>query len=79
MNNIELLSPARNAEIGIEAINHGADAVYIGPPRFGARASASNSFEDIENWLRMPTFSVQKSMLLSIQYLKIRSLKKCIV
>ena len=48
MNNIELLSPARNAEIGIEAINHGADAVYIGPPRFGARASASNSFEDIE-------------------------------
>ena len=31
---IELLSPAKNAEIGIEAINHGADAVYIGAPRF---------------------------------------------
>lgn len=48
MNKIELLSPAKNVEIGIEAINHGADAVYIGPPKFGARASASNSFEDIE-------------------------------
>lgn len=47
-NRIELLSPAKNCEIGIEAINHGADAVYIGPPKFGARASASNSFEDIE-------------------------------
>ena len=32
---IELLSPAKNADIGIEAINHGADAVYIGAPRFG--------------------------------------------
>ena len=38
---LELLSPARNADIGIEAVNHGADAVYIGGPGFGARASAA--------------------------------------
>ena len=34
-------------ECGIEAINHGADAVYIGAPKFGARAAAGNSLEDI--------------------------------
>ncbi len=44
---IELLAPAKNLECGIEAINHGADAVYIGAPRFGARAAAGNSIEDI--------------------------------
>ncbi len=44
---IELLAPAKNLECGIEAINHGADAVYIGAPRFGARAAAGNSVEDI--------------------------------
>ena len=44
---IELLAPARNLECGIEAINHGADAVYIGAPKFGARAAAVNSLEDI--------------------------------
>ena len=44
---IELLAPAKNLECGIEAINHGADAVYIGAPRFGARAAAVNSLEDI--------------------------------
>lgn len=44
---IELLAPARNVECGIEAINHGADAVYIGASRFGARASAGNSLEDL--------------------------------
>ena len=33
---IELLAPAKNMECGIEAINHGADAVYIGAPKFGA-------------------------------------------
>ena len=44
---IELLSPARNAECGIEAIRHGADAVYIGGPAFGARAAAGNSIDDI--------------------------------
>ncbi|MGL5920931.1 MAG: peptidase U32 family protein, partial [Bacteroidales bacterium] len=45
---IELLAPAKNAEIGIEAILHGADAVYIGAPKFGARAAAGNSLEEIE-------------------------------
>jgi collagenase-like PrtC family protease len=44
---LELLSPARNADIGIEAIHHGADAVYIGGPSFGARASAENTVADI--------------------------------
>lgn len=44
---IELLAPAKNLECGIEAINHGADAVYIGAPRFGARAAAGNSLKDI--------------------------------
>ncbi len=47
MRAIELLSPAKTADIGIEAIRHGADAVYIGAPRFGARAAAGNSIEDI--------------------------------
>lgn len=44
---LELLSPAKNAEFGIEAINHGADAVYIGGPAFGARAKAPNTVQDI--------------------------------
>lgn len=44
---IELLAPAKNLTCGIEAINHGADAVYIGAPRFGARAAAGNTLEDI--------------------------------
>jgi len=45
---IELLSPARDAAIGIEAVNHGADAVYIGGPAFGARAGAGNDIRDLE-------------------------------
>ena len=45
---IELLSPAKNLEVGIAAINHGADAVYIGGPSFGAREKVGNSIEDIE-------------------------------
>lgn len=49
---IELLSPARNLECGIEAIRHGADAVYIGAPCFGARAAAGNSIEDIAALVR---------------------------
>ncbi|MHB1186469.1 peptidase U32 family protein [Thiobacillus sp.] len=44
---LELLAPARDAGIGIEAVNHGADAVYIGGPSFGARAAASNDVADI--------------------------------
>jgi len=45
---IELLSPAKNLECGIEAINHGADAVYIGAPKFSARVAANNTLSDIE-------------------------------
>jgi 23S rRNA 5-hydroxycytidine C2501 synthase len=44
---LELLCPARDLEGGLAAVNHGADAVYIGAPRFGARAAAGNSLEDI--------------------------------
>lgn len=44
---IELLAPAKNADFGIEAINHGADAVYIGGPAFGARAKAPNTVQEI--------------------------------
>ena len=47
MKKIELLSPAKNLECGLAAINHGADAVYIGASQFGARAAAGNSIEDI--------------------------------
>lgn len=46
---IELLSPARNLACGLAAIDHGADAVYIGAPRFGARASAGNSLDDLQS------------------------------
>jgi putative protease len=48
MRKIELLAPAKNLETGIAAINFGADAVYIGAPKFGARATAANSIDDIE-------------------------------
>ena len=44
---LTLLAPARNLEVGIAAIQAGADAVYIGAPEFGARQAASNSLEDI--------------------------------
>ena len=44
---IELLAPARTAEIAREAIFCGADAVYLGPPQFGARSAAGNSVDDI--------------------------------
>ncbi len=49
---IELLAPAKNLEYGKAAILHGADAVYIGAPHFGARADASNSINDIEQLVR---------------------------
>ena len=45
---IELLAPARNVECAMEAIRSGADAVYIGAPRFGARAEAGNTVGDIK-------------------------------
>ena len=44
---LELLAPAKNLECGIAAIDHGADAVYIGADHFGARAAAGNSTDDI--------------------------------
>ena len=47
MRKLELLAPAKNLECGIAAIDCGADAVYIGAARFGARAAAGNSVEDI--------------------------------
>ena len=47
MTELELLAPARNADIGIAAIDCGADAVYIAGPSFGARQDAGNSIEDI--------------------------------
>ncbi|MEY2686745.1 MAG: hypothetical protein RL375_943 [Pseudomonadota bacterium] len=49
---LELLAPARDADIGIEAVNHGADAIYIGGPSFGARAAASNDVTDIERLVK---------------------------
>ena len=49
---IELLAPAKNLACGIAAIDHGADAVYIGAPRFGARAAAGNSLADIAELVR---------------------------
>lgn len=48
MTNLELLAPAKNLECGMAAIDHGADAVYIGAPRFGARAAVGNSVDDIQ-------------------------------
>lgn len=47
MTKLELLAPAKNLECGIAAVDHGADAIYIGAPRFGARVAASNSVDDI--------------------------------
>ena len=52
MRKIELLAPAKDLKCGIAAIAHGADAVYIGAQRFGARAAAGNSVEDIEQLCR---------------------------
>ena len=49
---LELLSPAGNADIGIAAIDHGADAVYIGAPKFSARADAGVSVSDITRLIR---------------------------
>ena len=48
MRQLELLAPAKNLECGIAAIDHGADAVYIGADRFGARVAAGNSVADID-------------------------------
>lgn len=47
MTPLELLAPAKNLACGMAAVDHGADAVYIGAQRFGARAAAGNSVDDI--------------------------------
>ena len=47
MRKLELLAPAKNLACGIAAVDHGADAVYIGAVRFGARVAAGNSVDDI--------------------------------
>jgi len=52
MRPLELLAPAKNLACGKAAIDHGADAVYIGAPRFGARAAAGNSVADIAELCR---------------------------
>jgi len=52
MQTIELLAPAKNLSCGIAAIDHGADAVYIGAQRFGARVAAGNSIADIAELCR---------------------------
>ena len=52
MNKIELLIPARDLASGQVAINHGADALYVGAPRFGARQAAGNTLEDIERLIQ---------------------------
>ena len=49
---LELLAPARTADIGIAAIDCGADAVYIAGPAFGARQAAGNPVEDIRRLCR---------------------------
>lgn len=52
MTTLELLAPAKNLECGIAAIDHGADAVYIGASQFGARAGATNVTDDIAQLCR---------------------------
>ena len=49
MRALELLAPAKNLACGIAAIDHGADAVYIGAPKYGARAAVGNSIGDIRS------------------------------
>lgn len=48
MNKIELLIPAKDLESGCTAINHGADAVYVGAAKFGARQAAGNTPQDLQ-------------------------------
>lgn len=49
---LELLAPAKNLEYGREAVNHGADALYVGAPSFGARAAATNTISDLSELVR---------------------------
>ena len=49
LRHIELLAPAKDLQSAIDAVDCGADAVYIGAPRFGARKNVPNSLEDIKD------------------------------
>ena len=60
MRTLELLAPAKNLDCGRAAIDHGADAVYIGADRMGARAAAGNSIDDIR---QLAAYAVLKFML----------------
>ena len=60
---LELLAPARDIACGKAAIDHGADAVYIGAERFGARAAAGNTVDDIAELCRY-AHTAQKCMSL---------------
>jgi putative protease len=52
MKYLELLCPAKDYETGVAAVNHGADAIYIGANQFGARENAGNSISDIERLIK---------------------------
>lgn len=57
---LQLLSPAKNKEVAVAAIQAGADAVYIGPPAYGARQAAGNTLENLEEVVRYAhTYGVQ--------------------
>ena len=57
---LSLLAPARDKEVAIAAIQAGADAIYIGPPAYGARQAAGNSLEDLAEVVRYAhTYGVQ--------------------
>ena len=60
-NRLELLAPAKNLAYGIEAINHGADAVYMGGPAFGAALRATPS-KISKRWRATPIASAPKSL-----------------
>lgn len=60
MQTLELLAPAKDLECGLAAISHGADAVYIGAGRFGARAAAGNTVESIR---QLCLFADRKSVV----------------
>lgn len=59
---IELLAPAKNLECGIEAINHGADAVYIGAPRFGRVRQPAIRWKTLPHWCSMRMCTMHASM-----------------
>ena len=59
---IELLSPARDVTIAREAILHGADAVYIGAPKFSARVAAGNSIEECKKDIELSIAQIKEKL-----------------